>query len=307
MSLTLHPFTRQTEPLLSDYLLQTGRPLSFYASMMPFLWGDHFSFYWSVDRDHFLLFAEYDGCFYMPLPPLGKGDLTLVESCFGWMDKNNPHPSISRIENIHEEEATFYQNHGWEVMPVTAEYLYRRQSLVDLIGNRYKTKRWACNHFQKTYAPTSRAYVSDDLVGAMALFDRWAKARQRRCSDPIYGQMLQDARGVHRRILTEGIRLGLLGRVVAVGESLIGYTFGFRLNRETFCVVAEITDLDYTGAASFLFRHFCATLSDVTWINVMDDSGLENVRQAKVSYRPEKMAVGYRLQHEPGTLSLTAI
>lgn len=298
MSLLLSPLTSQARPLFEFYLDQSGRTLSAYSFIIHCLWSDLFNFYWSVRDDHFLLFAEYDRCFYMPLPPLGSRDARIVRTCFDWMDAKNPNNAISRIENILEAELAFYQACGLSVSTADSEYLYLRQALMGLQGNRYKTQRWACNRFEKQYCPCIRPYRLLDQAAAMTLFEKWEKGRAMRHPEYIYLKMLCDAKLLHRRILLDGPKLGMMGLVIEVDEGMVGYTFGFLLNQETFCVVAEVTDLNYTGAAAYLFRALCKMIPGVRWINVMGDSGLENIRRVKLSYRPEKCVGAYVAQYD---------
>jgi hypothetical protein len=55
---------------------------------------------------------------------------------------------------------------------------------------------------------------------------------------------------------------------------------------ETFCILYEITDLGIKGLAQFIFRRYCQELKDYKFINIMDDSGLENLRRTKLAYKP---------------------
>lgn len=283
----LKPFRRDTRPLFENYLEQTGAPLSTYSFLTYFLWQDHFSFSWTVHRDHFLLFAGYDRCLYMPLPPLGPPDRTVIFDCFNRMDRENPDRAISRIENIPEADIGFYQECGFTIEWKGPEYLYRRAALAELKGDRYKAQRAAYNSFKKHH-PTDRPYRSSDEAAARTLLQRWVKDRTERHSDPIYRQMLHDSESVHRYALAEGVDLGLTGWVVEVSGKLAGYTFGFPLNRETFCIFLEVADLKWKGAAAYLFRSFCRSLTEFQWINAMDDSGIPSLRQTKESYRPER-------------------
>ncbi len=285
----LKPLQLNTRPLFERYLQETGAPLSAYSFLTHFLWRDHFSFYWTVHRDHFLLFASYDRCLYMPLPPLGPPDRTVILDCFAWMDRENPDRSISRIENIAEAEIGFYQECGFTIEWKPPEYLYRRTSLAELKGDRYKGQRAACNSFKK-HGPIDRPYRSSDEAAARALLQRWVKDRVERHSDPIYRQMIHDSESVHRHTLAEVAELGLTGWVIEVSGELAGYTFGFSQDRETFCVFLEVADLKWKGGAAYLFRSFCRSLTRFEWINAMDDSGIPSLRRTKESYRPERKA-----------------
>ena len=87
--------------------------------------------------------------------------------------------------------------------------------------------------------------------------------------------------------------LNLQGRIVTVGNEVRAFTFGFALNSGTFCVLYEITDLTIKGLAQFIFREFCAELKSYRYINIMDDSGLENLKKVKLSYYPFKLIPAY--------------
>ncbi|MFY9270060.1 MAG: phosphatidylglycerol lysyltransferase domain-containing protein [Candidatus Manganitrophaceae bacterium] len=287
----LRPLRREAHPLFERFLAETGAPLSAYSLISHHLWQDHFSFQWAVYQEHLLLFATYDRCVYMPLPPLGFPDRQVVLDCFEWMDRKNPTRSISRIENIPEAECSFYRECGLTVEPKAPEYLYRRQALSDLKGDRYKSPRAACNQFQKRYNPVDRPYRSSDGAGATSLFEKWARERTERNLDPVYRQMLCDAEPVHRRAFVEAEALGLVGRVIEVSGELVGYTLGFPLDRETFCIFLEATHPEFKGASAFLFRAFCRTLIPYTWINAMDDSGIPSLRRTKESYHPERKLI----------------
>lgn len=284
----LQPLLPDTRPLLEKHLHLAGAPLSAYSFLTHFLWRDHFSFHWAVHWEHFLLFARYDRCLYMPLPPLGPFDRTIVLDSFDRMDGENPDLAISRIENITEADAALYREAGFLVAPKEPEYLYRHAALAELKGDKYKSHRAACNHFEKAYLPTDRPYASNDEPAARRFFERWSSDRAAQHSDPVYRFMLQDAASVHRRALSEAGSLGLIGRVVEIDGEIAGYTFGFPLNRETFCILLEVADREKRGAASYLFRSFCRSLTDFEWINAMDDSGIPDLRQTKELYRPEK-------------------
>ena len=284
----LQPLLPDTRPLFEKHLHPAGAPLSAYSFITHFLWRDHFSFYWTAHREHFLLFARYDRCIYMPLPPIGPFDSPLVLDCFDLMDAENPDRAISRIENIPEADVALYREAGLLVAPKDPEYLYRRAALAELKGDRYKSHRAACNQFEKEYRPTDRPYTFSDEPAAWRLFEKWSAGRAATHSDPVYRFMLQDAASVHRRALSEAESLGLVGRVVEVDGEIAGYTLGFPLNRETFCILLEVADREKKGAAASLFRSFCRSLTGFEWINAMDDSGIPALRKTKESYRPEK-------------------
>ncbi len=299
MFLALRPLLPEVRPLFESYLVRTERPLSAYSFITHHLWRDHFSFYWVVYEGCLLLFAKYDRCVYMPLPPLGPCNQEIVSHCFDWMDQNNPDPGVSRIENIGESDCAFYRQCGLDLKPAYPEYIYRRDDLADLRGDRYKAQRWGRNALERD-VPTIRAYAASDRDAAEGLYQRWIKGRASVSADPVYIRMLSDSESVHRLIFREWDSLGMTGIVVESFGQVIGYSFGFPQNPDTFCIVVEVTDLERTGVAPYLFSAFCRRLNGYRWINAMDDSGLPNLQRVKTSYRPARLAACYGARRVSG-------
>jgi hypothetical protein len=55
----------------------------------------------------------------------------------------------------------------------------------------------------------------------------------------------------------------------------------------------EITDLSIKGLAQFIFRAFAEELKNYRYLNIMDDSGLANLKKVKLSYHPERLVPAY--------------
>ena len=105
--------------------------------------------------------------------------------------------------------------------------------------------------------------------------------------------MLEDSLKSLRVSLDNYISLGVVGRVVRVDNRLVGFSFGFKLNQETFCVLYEITELAFKGLAQFIFRKLSEELKDYKYVNIMDDSGLPNLKRTKLSYHPVRLVPSY--------------
>ena len=73
--------------------------------------------------------------------------------------------------------------------------------------------------------------------------------------DDIYRAMLEDSWHAHQTGLTSHEQLGLVGRVVFIDGVLKGYTFGYPLNSEIFCILFEVTDLSIKGTSTISFQN----------------------------------------------------
>ena len=208
----------------------------------------------------------------------------------------NPH--IVRIENVPQEMSAFFEKNGFCSTLKETEYLYKTEDLVGLRGDRYKHQRHAYNSFVAKYPSAKlRPYTAADRGACLSLYDQWRKRRSEKSDDPIYNAMLDDSGSAHRIGVSHADALGLLGRVVRIDGEIRGYTFGYPLGAETFCVLFEITDLGTKGLAQFIYREFCKELMDTyRWINAMDDSGLENLKRVKHAYHPIQLIPSYNIK-----------
>ena len=185
---------------------------------------------------------------------------------------------------------------GFHAVQKETEYLYETHALIQLKGDRYKSKRAAYNLFVRNHpAAQLQPYQDTHLADCLALYESWQQERWEKSHDDIYRAMLEDSQHSHHTGLMNHEELGLVGRVVLIDGVLKGYTFGYPLNSEIFCILFEVTDLRIKGLAQFLFREFCREQAAHRWINTMDDSGLENLKRVKLSYRPAKQLLSYNL------------
>ncbi|HOW35432.1 MAG TPA: phosphatidylglycerol lysyltransferase domain-containing protein [Candidatus Omnitrophota bacterium] len=282
--------------IIEEFLNKKRHELSAFSFVNIFTWQEFFEFKCAVIDENLCIFAYYDtGCF-LYLPPLGAGvsDRTIRE-CFRIMDLTNKGSGVSRIENVPEEDLALFSKKEFSFLKKADEYIYRRGDIVSLKGNKFKTKRSAQNHFCKNYRYEFLPYNDTMQQDCVKLYDRWAGERLKTHKDTVYAQMIEDSRSAHRLALKNYEALGLVGRVVCVDGEIKAYTFGFKLNPQTFCVLLEITDLSVQGLSVFIFNKFCddEMVKGFDFINAMDDFGLENIKITKMSFHPCRLAPSF--------------
>lgn len=271
--------------------------LSRYAFVPHYIWRDFFDFYWTIIEDQFCLFANQNNDYFMPILPMGASlNQKVIHQAYAFTLEVNRAKQIARIENVPTCLIPFFQPMGFHAIQKETEYLYETDALSQLKGDRYKSKRAAYNSLIRNHpAAHIEPYQTSHLGDCLAIYDSWQQERGARSHDDVYQAMLEDSRHSHRIGLMNYEGLGLVGRVVLIEGVLKGYTFGYPLNNEIFCVLFEVTDLKIKGLAQFLFREFCREQAAYRWISAMDDSGLENLKRVKLSYRPAKQLSSYNL------------
>jgi hypothetical protein len=216
-----------------------------------------------------------------------------VDAAFEVMASAPDQGAAARIEGVSEGESGRFVSAGYQVIPHAVEYVYRREDLVNLRGNAYKSKRWAWNDFVKRQVFTVDALGDRHVDGCLSLYRQWRDTKARRGADPVAVAMSQDAESAHRVALTERAALGLSGLVVSIDGRIAGYTLGGPVRPTLFGVWLEIADPGRRGLSAYVFREFCRAQTGVEWITALDDSGLAALAWAKQSYRPARLVASY--------------
>ncbi|MCK9572096.1 MAG: DUF2156 domain-containing protein [Candidatus Omnitrophica bacterium] len=290
----LHKLSLADRSLFRRFLSACRHELCVFSFENIYIWQPLFDIRWQIIQGRLCVFFKDKIGIFLYLPPLGEPiSLELSKSVFALMDKFNTNREVSRIENIEENQKQSYQESGLLVRDKYADYLCSRNELAGLTGNKFKSQRASYNYFIKHYNFSCVEFSVKHIPGCRKLFKLWADQRSNHSQDPVYLGLLQDSALVLEKIFSDYKKLDYQGLVVKCDEKITGFTFGYKLNKDTFCIVYEITDLSFKGLAQFIFRAFCQQLPDFKFINIMDDSGLENLKKTKLAYHPVKMVKGY--------------
>ncbi|MDD2689278.1 MAG: phosphatidylglycerol lysyltransferase domain-containing protein [Candidatus Omnitrophica bacterium] len=280
--------------IFNDYLALAKPQLSVYAFENIYIWRTLFNIQWAVIKDNLcVFFQDKIGCF-LYIPPQGETQKPeVIEEVFMIMDKFNSNKNISRIENIEEKDLSIYRDLGYECKEKFSEYLCSKSELVKLTGDRFKSKRSAFNYFVRNYEYEYMPFTLKYRDSCLKLYSQWMNFNKTKNEDSLYQGLLSDSRICLEALLDDYEGLGIIGRVVKMQQEIKAFTFGFKISEDIFCILYEITDLSVKGLAQFIFRVFCKELAGYKYINIMDDSGLANLKRVKLSYRPIKLIPSY--------------
>ncbi|MGB4520872.1 MAG: phosphatidylglycerol lysyltransferase domain-containing protein, partial [Candidatus Omnitrophota bacterium] len=290
----LNNLSLKDKEIFNKYLVLDEHDLSVYAFANIYIWKGLFDIRWKIIEDSLCVFFSDRAGTFLYLEPLAKKmKPEVVGEVFKILDKFNTNIEISRIENAEEGNLDAYLRFGLEVKEKSCDYLCLRDSLAGLKGNELKSKRASYNYFIKHYKFEYTKYLGQDKDDCLKLYNLWAKQRKDSIKEDYYRFMLEDSLKSLSILLDNYDDLDCMGRLVRIDGKLKAFSFGFKLNKSSFCILYEITDLSMKGLAQFIFREFCRELPDYKYINIMDDSGLENLKQVKLSYHPVKLEPAY--------------
>lgn len=172
------------------------------------------------------------------------------------------------------------------------DYLYQRQELAALPGNRYHKKKNRINYFTTRHSHTVELFGPAHRKGSRLLLNAWLASRK----DEEQRTLVPETEATAEALELFEI-LNLQGVVVLVNGEVKGFALGERLNAETAVCHFEKADPFMEGLPQLVNREFSRLLfTDCHFINREQDLGESGLRAAKLSYHPAGFVRKYRVR-----------
>lgn len=169
------------------------------------------------------------------------------------------------------------------------DYLYLREELATLPGNRFHKKKNRINYFTSRHDYQVSIFTDQDRPGCLDLLKIWGKAA-------VYetGSSLELELDATAEAIALAGELGLEGVVIRVDGSVAAFALGERLNQETAVSHFEKSNPFMEGLPQLINREFANLLfTDCRVLNREQDLGKAGLRQAKLSYHPVELLKKY--------------
>lgn len=171
------------------------------------------------------------------------------------------------------------------------DYLYLRNELALLPGNRFHKKKNRINYFTSRHQYQVAPYTNLFIDGCQELLKSWLLAVQERSNVSLN----QEFSATSEALFKYG-ELELEGIVITVSGTVAAFALGERLNRDTAICHFEKSDPFKEGLSQLINREFSRLLfSDCPYINREQDLGEAGLRNAKLSYHPVELIKKYRI------------
>ncbi len=264
--------------------------LSAWSFAALFMWQDHFDLIFHQDKGALWVEARQPVGSFCYFASSTGGFLRLPDSC-------------GRMENVSASDLSGVDLLRWQVEPRGHEYVYRREDIVHLRGNAFKSQRHELNRALRAFPLRWRDYQPGDRQASLVLLERWLDRKKKKIQDDMSLFMLEDARDAHAVLWDYCRPLALEGRVAEDASGrLVGYTFGVRLNAAVFCVLVEVADPDYPGLSAWMFHSLAAdpAVEGFEFLNVMDDARQASLAAHKMSWNPVRVLPVCALRKKEG-------
>jgi len=259
-----------------------------------FIWRSHYKFQWSVYKDWLVIVSlegEYGTYTMEPIGPSPRDEVTRL--VLEWMrgEKNEKNPRIERADEKIIREIEGMKGISIEPTRDHFDYVYLRDDLVNLVGNKYRSKRNHINQLLRTYSYQYSDLAPDHIQDCIALQEKWCILR--RCEDDL--DLLGEWDAV-KEILKSYTSLEVQGAVITIENKVVAFTIGQMLNDDTAVVHIEKADPEIAGLYPVINQQFCENnWKNVKYINREQDLGIPGLREAKLSYYPDHMVQKFRV------------
>lgn len=208
-------------------------------------------------KDLVLLFREY----------YPKSQLILIPQ--GYLGR---YPEIGEYFEI-------YEDRDW------ADYVYSTENMVTLSGKKLAKKKNLISQFKRAYPEYKILKVTQDRLENIMLFTRkWQ--REREIEDPY---LMTELKAI-QNTLDNWQYLPVEGLILCYKQKIAAYSIFSQQNMDMATVHFEKYDPDKKGSAQTITWETSKYLQErFKWINREQDIGIAGLRQAKMSYVPDRL------------------
>ena len=288
------PIQLEDRDIFRDIFSQYKPETSEWTFTNLFIWRSHYGFRWSIYKDWLLVLCEeIPNSFYamQPIGPPSRREVTNM--LLGWLreEKGEAASFIEKGDKRLILELDGANNLYIEPTRDNFDYVYRREDLVRLAGNKYRSKRNHINKLLRSHLFTYASLNEEHIDACLKLQEKWCKMR--RCNEDL--NLMGEWEAI-REILANYHALKVTGGVIMIEGRVEAFTIGELLNDQTAVVHIEKANPEVPGLYPIINQQCCDKCwRDVSYVNREQDLGIPGLREAKLSYYPDHFVEKYRI------------
>ncbi|HEY3277157.1 MAG TPA: phosphatidylglycerol lysyltransferase domain-containing protein [Syntrophorhabdaceae bacterium] len=259
-----------------------------------FVWRNHYNFQWSLYEEWIVVLGRENGGATYAMQPLGPGPRNeVVAMILSWLreEEKNPAPSMERVDARLAGEIAGSPGLSIEAIRDHFDYVYLKEDLTRLAGNKYRTKRNHINKLMRTHVFEYAPLEEKHLEACLDLQSKWCSMR--RCDEDL--SLLGEWEAI-KEITANFTPLKLQGGVVMVEGRVEAFTVGELLNPDTAVIHIEKANPEIGELYTVINQQFAENgWEGILYINREQDLGLPGLREAKLSYQPHHMVEKFRI------------
>ena len=285
--------------IIDSYLQQQNYRASDLCFTNLYCWGKKFDTQFATTPDWlFIRFKDNNGR-NSYLKPIGTGNLKDAIDLI--VENHSSFTTPFQLRGVTKEmiakiELAMPGRFNYRLNRSVSDYIYTTEKLIHLTGKKLQSKR---NHINRFKRENDWKYHS--LTGKPALvreckdmLDKWMEVNKEE-KDPSlayddYATTL---------MLDNFEYFNLKGGLICINNEIAAFTIGEPLTKDTVVVHVEKAFTTIHGAYTIINQQFVENeVSEFLYVNREEDMGIENLRQAKLSYHPDILLEKYNARFQ---------
>ena len=291
------PIELTHKTLFDDYFKKFPPEISEFSFTNLFIWGEYYKFLYLEYKDHLVVYSkEYlkkwkksisgsrNTIFF--LPPIGPSPVNIIKEIFTILKDVEFHRIPEPLIDMIKDESDF-KSFNIEILEDRDnwDYIYQKDDLIKLPGNKFRQKRRWLNKFLEQYNFDFHVLSEELIEKTLQLQLEWCDANECQSNED-----LEEEQEAITRALENYSDLGFYGGIICVEDKCVAYTLGEMLNNETIVIHIEKAHSEYEGSYQTINNLFLKEFgNNAIYVNREQDLGIEGLRRAKEAYKPIRM------------------
>ncbi len=260
-----------------------------------YIWREVYHYEYAAYNGCLLVRSKYKDSPYAYRYPIGDGDRAAALDALRahWATSRETPRLLGVTDEMLAELRTLCPNVQATPLRDYFDYVYDVAELSELAGKKYHAKRNHIAALERGGYEYSQIAPSD-VDDCIAAYETWLRAHKLGDTHELQSEYRAIVDMLHN-LDAWHIMSGMLrqnGRVIA-------FTMGEHLNDDTVVLHVEKADASVKGAYPCINRDFLRNAcSAYTYVNREDDSGVEGLRKAKLSYNVHHFVEKYKVDFE---------
>ncbi len=277
-------FELEHQPLIQHYIDQYRPASCEYNFANLFTWQDAYQLRWTLYQGRLLVYDKISNCAFMPIgEDLAPEELVILSLNLKTLGLS-PNFSLTTMDYLEKypEISTYFKIVNERDQ---AEYIYRVEDLIKLNGSKLHKKRNLISQFIRKYSQYKIHNLNDGYRTKALQFTKERIERRSSESATLNKEFL-----AIKTAFETFEDLNLEGLVLTINDAIVAYSVFSRLDSTTYDIQFEKADPTIKGAAQVINQETAKFLeNDCIYLNREQDLGIKGLRQAKMSYNPEKL------------------
>ena len=292
--LTFKSLELQDKEIIDARLSQQNYRASDLCFTNLFCWGKKFDTQYAIADGWLIIRFKDNNRRNSYLKPIGTGNIK--EGIAIIQDDHKQFDTVFQLRGltqamIDEIEAAMPGLFDYHLNRSVSDYIYTTEKLTLLKGKKLQSKRNHINRFKRENDWKYRSLTGNPalVIECKRMLDKWMEInREEKDPSLVYDDFATTL------MLDHFEYLGLRGGLICVNNEIAAFALGEPLTADTMVVHVEKAFTDIHGAYTIINQQFAENeAAGYDYINREEDMGIENLRQAKLSYQPDILLEKY--------------